>query len=133
MPTWTLALKDLRLLLRDTRAVVVLLAMPLIFMTVLGLALGEGFGQKPDDRLRASMIQQVAQVALLRVILPWMIGRGFDEVTRQMPLVTPVIERLFPRYSLRAKTWSALTRAKPPPRPGEPTLRGPTAPSAAVT
>src|SRR5437763_11442292 len=229
MPTWTLALKDLRLLLRDTRAVVVLLAMPLIFMTVLGLALGEGFGQKPDDRLRvsivdedrgpppgagdfpgepwshvvrrdleqtagirveiiptreqaerlvrrgrrsavlvfgpafservhrcsflddrflkepginpffrdgvdlgalhvevlrdptqavaSSIIEQVAQVTLLRVVLPWMIGRGFDEVARQMPLVAPVLKRLFPKYDLTAKTWSALTLSGTAPGP----------------
>src|SRR5436305_3622195 len=245
MPIWTLALKDLRLLVRDTRAVVILLAMPLIFMTVLGLALGEGFGQKPDDRLRvsiidedrgqppgavgfpgepwshvvrrdleqtagirveiiptreqaerlvrrgqrsavlvfgpdfservhrcsflddrflkepginpffrdgvdlgalhvevlrdptqrvaASIIEQVAQVTLLRVVLPWMIGRGFDEVTRQMPLVVPVIERLFPRYGLRAKTWAALTQSKPPPGPAQGDPRSVGTPSAAIT
>src|SRR3954452_2833986 len=56
MPIWTLALKDLRLLLRDTRAAVILLAMPLVFILVLGLALGETFGQKPDDRLRVSVV-----------------------------------------------------------------------------
>src|SRR5438128_5953931 len=53
---WTLAKKDLRLLLRDRRAVVILLAMPFIFIMVLGLALGEGFGQKPDERLRVSLV-----------------------------------------------------------------------------
>src|SRR5579871_4476049 len=58
MPVWTLAFKDLRLLLRDSRAVVILLAMPLVFTTVLGLALGEGFGQKPDDRLRVSIVDE---------------------------------------------------------------------------
>ena len=56
MLVWTLARKDLRLLLRDPRAVVVLLAMPLIFILVLGMSLGEGFGQKPDDRLRISIV-----------------------------------------------------------------------------
>ena len=56
MLVWTLAKKDLRLLLRDPRAVVVLLAMPLIFILVLGVSLGEGFGQKPDDRLRISVV-----------------------------------------------------------------------------
>jgi ABC-type Na+ efflux pump permease subunit len=56
MLTWILARKDLRMLLRDPRAVVVLLAMPLIFILVLGMALGEGFGQKPDDRLRISVV-----------------------------------------------------------------------------
>ena len=56
MLVWTLAKKDFRLLLRDPRAVVVLLAMPLIFILVLGVSLGEGFGQKPDDRLRISIV-----------------------------------------------------------------------------
>lgn len=56
MLVWILARKDLRLLLRDPRAVVVLLAMPLIFILVLGMSLGEGFGQKPDDRLRISVV-----------------------------------------------------------------------------
>src|SRR5689334_23021091 len=56
MVTWILAKKDLRLLLRDPRAVVVLVAMPLIFILVLGMSLGETFGQKPDDRLRISIV-----------------------------------------------------------------------------
>jgi len=56
MVTWILAKKDLRLLLRDPRAVVVLVAMPLIFILVLGMSLGESFGQKPDDRLRISIV-----------------------------------------------------------------------------
>lgn len=52
----TLARKDLRLLLRDPRALVILLAMPLIFIAVLGISLGDGFGQKPADRLRVSVV-----------------------------------------------------------------------------
>jgi ABC-type transport system involved in cytochrome c biogenesis permease component len=56
MVIWTLAKKDLRLLLRDARALIILLAMPLIFILVLGVSLGEGFGQKPEDRLRVSVL-----------------------------------------------------------------------------
>ena len=56
MPVFTLAAKDLRLLLRDPRSAAILLFMPLILVLVLGLALGEGFGQKPDDRLRISVV-----------------------------------------------------------------------------
>jgi ABC-type multidrug transport system permease subunit len=52
----TLARKDLRLLLRDRRAIIILILMPLVFILVLGLSLGEGFGQKPDDRLRVSLV-----------------------------------------------------------------------------
>src|SRR5438067_9257706 len=58
MPVWTLALKDLRLLARDRRAVVILLAMPVLVILVLGLSLGETFGQKPDDRLRVSIVNE---------------------------------------------------------------------------
>ncbi len=227
MPIWTLAIKDLRLLARDTRAAVIMLAMPLVFILVLGLSLGETFGQKPDNRLRvyvvvldeglpdyppnsfpgrpwsqvvlddlsttagirvetmdrataermiargesaavlvlgpgfsrrlqrcsfladrflnqpginpfyrdgvnlgeldvqfltdptqtiaASIIEQVAQGTMLRVVLPWMIGRAFDEVTKQLPLAAPLLERLFVKYDLRAKTWAQLTKQEPRP------------------
>src|SRR5438309_6746614 len=56
MATWILAAKDLRLLLRDPRAALILLVMPLVFILGLGVSLGEGFGQKPDDRLRVSLV-----------------------------------------------------------------------------
>jgi ABC-type Na+ efflux pump permease subunit len=56
MPTLTLAAKDLRLLLRDARSAIILLLMPLLFVAVLGMSVGEGFGQKPDDRLRISVV-----------------------------------------------------------------------------
>ncbi|MBP3955246.1 ABC transporter permease [Gemmata sp. G18] len=56
MPILTLAAKDLRLLLRDPRSAVILLVTPLLLILVLGLALGEGFGEKPDDRLRISVV-----------------------------------------------------------------------------
>src|SRR5438876_7213337 len=74
MATWTLAKKDLRLLLRDRRAVVILLAMPFIFILVLGMSLGEGFGQKPDDRLRVSLVDldRGAQPVVLREALAWL-------------------------------------------------------------
>ena len=52
----TLAAKDLRLLVRDTRSAIILLLMPLSFVVVLGLAAGESFGQKTDDRLRLSVV-----------------------------------------------------------------------------
>jgi ABC-2 type transport system permease protein len=56
MPIFTLAYKDLRLLLRDIRSAVILLVTPLLLILVLGLALGEGFGEKPDERLRISIV-----------------------------------------------------------------------------
>src|SRR5205809_856015 len=110
MVIWTLAKKDLRLLLRDPRAVIILLAMPLIFILVLGMSLGDNFGQKsaaglkvsvinpfhrdgvnlaaldvevlrdPTQQTAAAIIDQVAQGSLLRVVLPWMIGRAFEKI-----------------------------------------------------
>jgi linearmycin/streptolysin S transport system permease protein len=56
MPIMTLAAKDLRLLARDARSAVILLLTPLLLILVLGLALGEGFGEKPDERLRISVV-----------------------------------------------------------------------------
>ena len=56
MAFWILAKKELRLLLRDPMAAALLLGMPILFILVLGLLLGEGFGQKPDDRLRVSIV-----------------------------------------------------------------------------
>jgi ABC-type multidrug transport system permease subunit len=52
----TIAKKEWRLLVRDPRASIVLLAMPFLFILVLGLSLGEGFGQKPDERLRVTLV-----------------------------------------------------------------------------
>src|SRR5690349_5464232 len=56
MSTLTLAAKDFRLLRRDYRSAIILLATPLIFVAVLSVVVGEGFGQKPDDRLRVSVV-----------------------------------------------------------------------------
>src|SRR5262249_48696877 len=56
MVTWTLARKDLRLLVRDPRALVILLAMPFVFILVLGISLGEGFGKKPFEGVRVSVL-----------------------------------------------------------------------------
>jgi ABC-type transport system involved in multi-copper enzyme maturation permease subunit len=58
LPTFILAVKDLRLLLRDARSGIILLVMPLLFVGVLGMSVGEGFFQKPDDRLRISVVNQ---------------------------------------------------------------------------
>src|SRR5262245_47837912 len=56
MILWALAKKEFRLLLRDRLSAAILLGMPLLFILTLGLLLGEGFGQKPDDRLRVSVV-----------------------------------------------------------------------------
>jgi ABC-type multidrug transport system permease subunit len=53
---WALARKELRLILRDRLAASLLLGMPLLFILVLGLLLGENFGRKADDSLRISLV-----------------------------------------------------------------------------
>src|SRR5262249_11308886 len=53
---WTLARKELRLLVRDPRVSIILVAMPLLFILLLGQLLGENFGQPADDRLRVSVV-----------------------------------------------------------------------------
>jgi ABC-type multidrug transport system permease subunit len=53
---WTLAKKELLLLLRDRLALILLLVTPLVFILILGLLLGEGFGQASDDKLRITIV-----------------------------------------------------------------------------
>jgi len=55
---WPLAKKELRLLLRDRLSAAILLLMPLLIILALGLLTGEGFGQKPDNRLRISLVDE---------------------------------------------------------------------------
>jgi ABC-type Na+ efflux pump permease subunit len=59
MVIWALAKKEMRLLLRDRMAVIVLLGMPLVFILLWGLMLGENFGQKTaDEKLRVFLVDQ---------------------------------------------------------------------------
>src|SRR5262249_17976250 len=55
------------------------LTMPLVFILVLGLALGESFGQKPDDRLRISIVNEDAGLPANPGPFP---GRPWSEVVR---------------------------------------------------
>ena len=59
MIIWALAKKEMRLLVRDRMAVVVLLGMPLVFILLWGLMLGENFGQKTaDEKLRMFLVDE---------------------------------------------------------------------------
>jgi ABC-2 type transport system permease protein len=53
---WTLVKKELRLVLRDPVALILLFVLPLLFILVFGLFVGESFGQKPDNRLRITLV-----------------------------------------------------------------------------
>ena len=51
---WTLARKEFALLLRDRQATLLLLVMPLLFILVLGMLVGDDFGQQ--SKLRISLV-----------------------------------------------------------------------------
>src|SRR5262249_32609931 len=50
MNAWQVTKKDLKLLIRDKRTVVVLVALPLIFITILGATTGQLFSQREKAR-----------------------------------------------------------------------------------
>src|SRR5262249_12510896 len=100
----------------------------------------------PTQQTAMSMTRQVAQGTLLRVVMPWMIGRAFDKVGdpafmemlgKEVPGyqfipdflkpalgsgIKKAIQKLFPKYNLTAKTWAALTKSTPrPPSSARPT------------
>src|SRR5262245_26551615 len=84
MAIWTLAWKDLRLLVRDVRVAIILLVMPFLFILVLGISLGEGFGQKPDDRLRISFVDLDEGMSDASMIAAAPFGKErWSEVVRQ--------------------------------------------------
>src|ERR1041385_1235769 len=111
MVIWTLARKDLRLLVRDARALVILLVMPLIFVLVLGVSLGEGFGQKPADRLRVTVLnldeglpRYFDRPAMVREAAGWWAvgtptGTGLGQVLPGTGLAMANAAQWFPRVS----------------------------------
>src|SRR5579883_26140 len=134
MAIFTLATKDLRLLLRDPRSAVILLLTPLLLILVLGLALGEGFVEKPDDRLRISIVNldKVLPAKVTFPEKPWA-DVVIDDLSATENIRLEIIndraeaERLVargrrpavivfePDFSDRMQRCSFLTHADPPP------------------
>lgn len=94
----------------------------------------------PSQPVAASVIQQVVQVTLLRVVIPWMIGNAFEMIGNDMfmermeehiPAIRAAyfaiskqklgegmqkgIGAFFDKYQFTAKTWAGLTNSQPPP------------------
>lgn len=69
----------------------------------------------PTQGSSAAVIEQVAQVTLLRVVMPWMIGRAFEAVVEKsrIPGLGVTLQGFFSKYDLRAKTWARLTKSNP--------------------
>src|SRR5271155_5554209 len=61
MKAWEITKKDLRILLRDARALFVLLVLPLVFITIIGLTMGKLLGWKNTNQvLRLGVVDAVA-------------------------------------------------------------------------
>jgi ABC-2 type transport system permease protein len=61
MKAWEITKKDLRILLRDARALFVLLVLPLVFITIIGLTMGKLLGWKNTNQvLRVGVVDAVA-------------------------------------------------------------------------
>src|SRR5260370_41979006 len=81
MAIWTLAKKEIRLLLRDRLAAIILLGMPLLFILILGLLLGE-----PDKNLRISLVDlDEGKVELDGTKYPALAGKSRPAAVRRGP------------------------------------------------
>ena len=94
MKAWEITKKDLRILLRDARAPFVLLVLPLVFITIIGLTMGKILGWKNTN--------QVLRVGVVDAVAYEQIGQaGWDEETPETP-------------PAEAKTGNAVEAAKSP-------------------
>jgi ABC-2 type transport system permease protein len=61
MKAWEITKKDVRILLRDARALFVLLVLPMVFITIIGLTMGKLLGWKNTNQvLRVGVVDAVA-------------------------------------------------------------------------
>ncbi len=101
--------------------------------------LGVTVVRDPTQEVAAAVVEQVVQVALMRVVIPWMIGQAFemigtppfmDKMKNYVPslhllpgdLLKSIgdamqkgISGFFVDYDFRGKTWAKLTKSEPPP------------------
>ncbi len=92
----------------------------------------------PTQEVAAAVVEQVVQVALMRVVIPWMIGQAFEMIgtpafmdkmknyVAGIDLLPPAllksigdamqkgISGFFVDYDFRGKTWAKLTKSDPP-------------------
>lgn len=92
----------------------------------------------PTQEVAAAVVEQVVQVALLRVVIPWMIGQAFEMIgtpafmdkmkkyVAGIDLLPPSLMKsigdamqkgisgFFVDYDFRGKTWAKLTKSDPP-------------------
>jgi len=81
MPAWQITKKDVRLLVRDRRTVFVLVALPMLFITILGFQAGQLFSEQSkakkmrvgvvnedDSSLSGKLITEVLNINALEVV-----------------------------------------------------------------
>jgi ABC-2 type transport system permease protein len=100
----TLAQKDLRLLLRDTKSAVILFMMPVVMVVLLGLAVGEAFER---DRLKISVLVLDEGIELEKGEFP---GKLWAEVVLDDLTETAEIE--IERLSSREEAEDLIQRSK---------------------
>lgn len=65
MSFWTIARKDLLLLARDSRALILLVALPLVFITIIGLTTGKLLGWKSENQvLKIGIVDELDYAAI---------------------------------------------------------------------
>jgi ABC-type transport system involved in cytochrome c biogenesis permease component len=106
-------------------------------------AVGVTVLRDPTQEVAAAVVEQVVQVALMRVVIPWMIGQAFEMIGTPpfmekmkkyvvgIDLLPPSIMKslgdamqkgisgFFVDYDFRGKTWAKLTKSDPPPARAE--------------
>lgn len=107
MKSWEITKKDIRLLTRDVRALFVLLVLPLIFITIIGLTMGKLFGWRNTN--------QILRIGVVNAIAYEQIGApGWDDDDQDAKTVAPAAEA---KPNEPASTASAAPKAG-----GEPVL-----------
>jgi ABC-2 type transport system permease protein len=82
MTAWEITRKDLRLLIRDRRALAVLVILPLVFISILGMSMGKLSGLKNSNHQLNVGIVTVADSVAARSAVSRLSGLPFLNVTR---------------------------------------------------
>lgn len=92
MTTWQITRKDLKLLLRDLRTAFTLLALPLVFITIIGLTTGQLLGWRSENQLlRIALADEVDYESVERLELRLANTRMNSTWARN--IVTSIIDR----------------------------------------
>lgn len=98
MPAWEITRKDLKLLMRDRRALVVLVLFPLIFITIIGLTTGKLLGWRSENQLiRIAVVDEVDY----RTLEDQPARKLLRDANRQRHLVRKFLNRIQGRHGMQ--------------------------------